>query len=120
MDVEPAPAKVGKTRVGDVQHSSQCTDDAAVADDETSATTAMFGNVDEALVHALDYCFVAFESIRFLKRLHVARPPRFDLWTSEALPRSDVGFLNSFIHDDGSDAQMFGNDLCSVTRPIQL
>lgn len=67
MNVKPASAKVGETRVGDVHHSSQCTDDAAVADDEAGTTSAVFGDVDEPLVHALDHRFVAFESVRLLK-----------------------------------------------------
>ncbi len=91
-----------------------------MADDEAGATLALRGDVDEACCHAVNYRLVTFETVGLLERFHEAGPLQFDFGSRQTFPWPDIGFLDPFIDDHWSNAEVFGDDLGGIACAFQL
>jgi len=119
-DMEPRTTEVRQSRVVDVQEVAHGADDTRVADDERGAVLAATTNVEERARHAFEDVVVALKTIRLSSVLEKPRPLCFDLRAGKALPRTDVCLLQSLVHFDGADTEMFSDDRGGVPGALEL
>ena len=91
-----------------------------MANDEGRAACAALTKIANGIRQTVDNAFVRFEPLGLTSCIDIAGPLLLDLLPSEALPRADVSFLQSFVYFDGANAMDLGNDGCRMQRSLQM